>query len=369
MRIFLLSDCNSPHTIKWATSLAERNHNVLLFSFNKCIVDNYNQFKNISLESVGLSADKFQDEDYLIKLLYLKSIVQVKNLLNRFNPDILHAHYASSYGMIGALSAFHPFILSVWGTDVFNFPKKTLVHRKIFEFNLAKADKVLSTSKFMAEEVKKYTDKDVDVIPFGIDLEAYKSINEKNLFRSEDIVLGTVKSLENQYRIDVLITSFKSLKEKHPTLPLKLLIVGKGSEEKKLKELVKSFGIEKETIFSGYIKPNEVSSYHKMFTIEVYLSDESFGVSALEASACAKPVVASSFGGLSEIIVNNETGFLVEPKNVEQIIRALEKLIFDKNLREKFGKNGKDRVEKYFNWKDNVDQMVRIYGNLVDKSK
>jgi glycosyltransferase involved in cell wall biosynthesis len=340
-----------------------------LFSFNKCIVDNYNQFKNISLESAGLSADKFQDEDYLVKLLYLKSIVQVKNLLKSFNPDILHAHYASSYGMIGAFSAFHPFVLSVWGTDVFNFPRKSLVHRKIFEFNLVKADRVLSTSNFMAKEVKKYTDKVVDVIPFGIDLEVYKSISEKKLFRSDDIVLGTVKSLESQYRIDVLITSFKSLKEKHPTLPLKLLIVGKGSKEKKLKDLVKSFGIEKDTVFSGYIKPNEVPSYHKMFNVEVYLSDESFGVSALEASACGKPVIASSTGGLAEIIINNETGFLVESKNVEQIVEAVEKLIFNKNLLEEFGKNGKDRVEKYFNWEDNVDQMVKIYGNLVDKSK
>ena len=119
--------------------------------------------------------------------------------------DILHAHYASSYGLLGALANFHPFILSIWGADIFSFPKKSFLHRYIFNFNLRVADKILSTSQIMAKEIKKYTNKEIIVTPFGIDINTFKPGNKVDKIKGEfDFIIGTIKGLEEIYGIEYL---------------------------------------------------------------------------------------------------------------------------------------------------------------------
>src|SRR5690606_14490213 len=114
-----------------------------------------------------------QNENQLSKLNYLKAYRQVKRIIREFKPDILHAHYASSYGLIGALSSFHPFVLSVWGADIYNFPHISPLHNAIIRYNIRKADMILSTSKIMKTETMKYTPKEIVVTPFGIDIEKF----------------------------------------------------------------------------------------------------------------------------------------------------------------------------------------------------
>ena len=139
----------------------------------------------------------------LSKLNYLKVLPELKKVIRGFKPDIMHAHFATSYGLLGALSGFHPFVLSVWGSDVFDFPKKSLLHRKILEYNLKKADKILSTSNVMAVETKNYTDKEIEVTPFGINIELFRPEKADRTastpFSESDIVVGTIKLLEDKY--------------------------------------------------------------------------------------------------------------------------------------------------------------------------
>ena len=360
MKILILADPASIHTIRWANSLNDFGNEIIICGFIREIPKNYN--KNILIESVTTSSIfNVRKDGSLAKIVYLKILPKIKKILNTFHPDILHSHYASSYGLIGALSNFHPFIISVWGSDVFNFPNRSLIHRKIFKYNLSKSDKILSTSNFMAKEIEKYSQKQVEVTPFGVDLNKFKPSVTRSLFKDGDIVIGTIKSLEDKYGVDILIRCFKNVKDKYPGLSLKLLIVGTGSKENKLKELVESLGINNDTIFTGFIDHKEIHEYHNMLDISLFLSNESFGVSVIEASACEKPVIVSNIGGLPEVVEDNVTGIVVEPKNIEQITQAIEKLIFNRELRIWLGKNGRERVEKLYNWENNVKVMDKIY--------
>lgn len=72
---------------------------------------------------------------------------------------------------------YRPYIISAWGTDVYEFPKNGFIQKKIIKYNFKKADYLFSTSRSMSNEMKKYTDKEISITPFGIDLEKYK-INE-----------------------------------------------------------------------------------------------------------------------------------------------------------------------------------------------
>ena len=367
MKLLLLSDPNSVHTIKWAKSLAKNNIKIVIFGLGNLSVNDYINIKNIKVEILNESITR--DEGSFSKISYLKALPKVKEIIKEFNPDIIHAHYATSYGLLGALSGFSPFILSVWGSDVFSFPHKSFLHKFILKYNLSKADKILSTSHVMAKETKKYTNKNIEVTPFGIDMEQFKPMNISSLFSENDIVIGTVKTLEEKYGIEYLIKAFKILYDKYPQLPLKLLIVGGGSLDKKLKQLVKDLDLDAFTIFTGKIPFNDIPKYHNMLSISVSVSivdSESFGVAIIEASSCAKPVVVANVCGLPEVTEDMVTGFVVPPKNSEKTADAIEKLILDKDLRKAIGNNGRDRVKKLYNWNDNVNQMINIYKEILN---
>jgi len=370
-RILFLSDHLSIHTIRWAKSIASRNIEVMIFSLSDGNDDNYKNYSNISVIKAKYASDILQSDNFIKKARYLFSINQLKKLIREFKPDIVHAHYATSYGLLGALTRFHPFIISVWGSDVYDFPNN-FIKRKLLRFNLQKADKVLSTSHVMARETNKYVSGQIEVTPFGIDTDKFKPMETELLFPKDSFVIGTIKSLEQKYGVAYLIRAFKMLKEKFDVLPLKLLIVGTGSREQELKELTRSLSIEEHTIFAGKISHNRVPEYLNMLDIYVAVStldSESFGVAILEASSCEVPVVVSRVGGLPEVVEEGKTGLIVNRKDVQDTFEALSKLITDSDLRVKMSKAGRERVKERYDWGICVDVMMNIYEKLADNIK
>jgi glycosyltransferase involved in cell wall biosynthesis len=366
MKLLLLADPNSVHTIKWAKSLADNDIEIVIFGLGDFTVDDYKGINNIRVKTLNQTIDVEDGKWHKIKYLYALPII--KKIIREFKPDIVHAHYATSYGLLGALSGLSPFVLSVWGSDVFDFPHKSFLHKSILKFNLKKADKILSTSQVMAKETKIYTNKEIEVTPFGIDMEQFKTMKIESLFAENDIVIGTVKSLQEKYGIEYLIKAFKILSDKYVNLPLKLLIVGSGELEKNLKKLAEDLSIQDKTIFTGKVPFIDVPKYHNMLSVSVSVSvsnSESFGVAIIEASACAKPVVVSNVGGLPEVVEDGVTGIIVPPRNPKITAKAIEKLILDQNLRTQMGTAGRERVRRLYNWKDNVKQMMKVYNEVL----
>jgi L-malate glycosyltransferase len=369
IKVLLLSDPSSPHTIKWARSLSSSGVEVCIFGLNPCPHEAYASFPNIRIHSLGLNADIFlTGQASLNKIYYLKALTKIKQIIKDFKPDILHAHYATSYGLLGALSGFKPFILSVWGTDIFDFPNVSLLHRCILRFNLMRADNILSTSYAMAKETQKYTRKAIEVTPFGIDLNIFKPTSVDSFFSPKDIVIGTIKTLAETYGIEYLIRAFYILRSNYPQMPLKLLIVGGGELEQKLKSITRELGLGSCVIFTGKVSYDDVPKYHNMISVFVSVSNsESFGVAIIEASACERPVVVSRVGGLIEVVEDGVSGIVVPPRNVAATAKAIEHLILNEDLRKKMGSAGRKRVALMYDWNANVSHMMGIYKNILAK--
>lgn len=362
MRVLLLADINSIHTKRWATALAASGVEIGIFSLGKSNDEWYKGVEGITnCHASGFKASVFKS-GIVSKINYLKLLPALKKALKSFQPDIVHVHYASSYGLLGKLSGFHPIYVSVWGNDVYEFPNRGKVQKVILKSNLKNADKIFSTSKAMKKETEKYTDKKIKVIPFGVDLDSFKPMVVETEFSSTDIVVGTIKTLEPDYAIDVLIRAFSIVCDRNPQLPLKLLICGQGSLRKMLEKLCKELGISKKVIFKGQISHTDVPRYLNMIDIFGCLSDnESFGVAVVEAMACEKPVVVSNVGGLAEVVENGRTGAVVPPQSPELAADVIETFALNPLVREKIGHNARARVVKLYDWKKCVATMVASY--------
>jgi glycosyltransferase involved in cell wall biosynthesis len=363
MKILLLSDTYSEHTEKWALGLADSGIQVGLFSFNK---SSYEWYAHDNITVFFEPEKKINAESTLTKLAYLKYVAILKNIIKHFKPDVLHAHYATSYGLVGALSGFHPFIISSWGTDVMKFPNKNFVAKSILKYNFKNADVLCATSNTIKEYIAQVTAKEVSVVPFGINTEIFKPEKSESLFESDKFVLGSIKPLETLYNIDVLINSFAVLRNKHGNL--KLLIVGEGAAEPELKALVEKLGLTADVKFTGRVPFNEISNYYNMIDVLVNISEyESFGVSVIEAMACEKPVVVTNVGGLKEIVKDDSVGLKVEVGNVEETAAAIEKLVSDKELYKQIALNSRTHVVENYDWQVNLKQMIRIYNDVLNK--
>jgi glycosyltransferase involved in cell wall biosynthesis len=363
MKLFLLADARSEHTMRWTNALLEHDIEIFLFSISKIPKISYTNTKKLHFYSMNIGQSYFSKPDgRLSKGIYLSSVIRLRKLLKEYSPDIFHAHYASSYGLIGAVSGFHPYIISSWGSDIYNFPRRSIIHKKILKFTLSKADRILSTSRSMAVEIQKYSNRNIEVTPFGVDVNKFKPFITKSIFDSKDIVIGTIKSLEKRYGIEYLIKSFVKVKERFKKLNLKLLIVGGGVQERYLKKLTHDLGIASDIVFTGHINYDRIPEFHNMLDIYCALSvEESFGVAVLEACATEKPVIVSNAGGLPEIVEHQSTGLVVEKKNIVAAANAISILVRDEQLRKRLGQNGRKKVIKEYNWDDSVKRMISIY--------
>lgn len=361
MKILLLAPGTSIHTKRWANSLCERGFGIVIFSITRFDKKDYN--KQITIYDAQLDIKSIGNR-FFSQIEYLKTLFLLRKILKKEQPDILHAHYASSYGLLGALTRFKPYIISVWGSDVYEFPNISILHRSILRYNLSCANKILSTSHVMAQETKKYTSKKIAVTPFGVDIENFKKrVIEKN----NEFVVGNVKSLDKKYGIDVLIQAFKLVVNNNPDKALKLQIIGEGPDRGKLEQLTKDLGIESMVQFLGKIKNDLLPEYYNSFSVSVSVSvsdSESFGVVAVEAMACECPVITSDADGFTEVVKDSVTGFIVPKRNPQKTADAIQRFIDNPELCKKMGIAGRRRVIELYEWNSNVDSMIAIYNGM-----
>ncbi|MCZ6694891.1 MAG: glycosyltransferase, partial [Bacteroidetes bacterium] len=178
-----------------------------------------------------------------------------------------------------------------------------------------------------------------------------------------EICMGIVKALEDSYGIEYLIRAFKIVVDKG--YDSNLLIVGDGSLRKNLEKLTKTLNLSNAVKFIGRVDNYTVVEYLQKMDIFVIPSiRESFGVAAVEASSCAIPVIASKIGGLSEVVIDEKTGFLVAPGDTESIAAKIIKLIEEPLLRQQFGKEGRKFVISNFEWELCASKMEGIYNDI-----
>lgn len=299
---------------------------------------------------------------------YFLNVFHLRRLLRKIQPDLLHVHYATGNGTLGRLSGFHPSILSVWGSDVMVTPFSSAIMRRIVIKNLAFYDWICSTSKVMADDTLKLCPriKNLSLTPIGVDTCLFAPNPKAADGRS--ITIGTVKTLDDIYGIDILLKAFVEarhlLRSKNPGIAdkMKLFIAGGGPHRARLQRLAVRLHIDDVTCFAGQIANTKVSECLNQMDIFVAMSRlESFGVAVIEASACALPVVVSNVGGLKEVVLDGVTGYIVESENVHGAASRIVDLILNPDKGRKMGKAGRLFVQQRYEWQHCMSLMNDVY--------
>jgi len=259
---------------------------------------------------------------------------------------------------------------------VFVFPDKSGLHRRTIRKNLEAADIVCSTGHVIARRTRQLCGdiRASEVTPFGVDLARFSAVPGRP--RGNTLTVGTVKTLERNYGIDLLLRAFAharstiALGDAALAKSMRLLIVGGGRERRSLEELAGKCGISDVSDFVGPVPHDVVPTYlHKLDIYCALSRSESFGVAVLEASACGLPVVVSDVGGLPEVVVDGATGLVVERENLAAAAEAITRLALTPAMRTLMGQAGRTHVRENYDWNDSVTIMENVYEKAARRVK
>jgi L-malate glycosyltransferase len=352
MRICVLGNARAVHTQRWCRAYAERGHEVHLLTIRNADIPGVH-IHTIKIGPLNTSARSWTF------LSYVRLLLSCRRWLEAVAPDVVHAHYTITHGVIAGFAGYHPIALSAWGSDVVwdGQGEMPILQHWLNTYAMRKADEIFSTSRFMAEQCSRYAPgRRIVHIPFGIDPDHFapRSNRDSNRFQ-----VGFVKTLEEKYGPRILLEAMASVLTEVPDAHL--IIAGRGSQRDALEAQATRLGIAHATEFRGFVDHDEVPELIARCDALVNCSvrpSESFGVVILEASACEVPVVVSRVGGVTEACVENETAVLVDPGNPTDLANALIRLARDPALRDRLGRNGRRFVLENYLWSDNVTEML-----------
>ena len=365
MRICLIADASSIHTQKWVRYFAERGHELHLISRRP---PEAGAVKGLDLYSLA----SFRCP---VLLRYPYDGIKVRRLIGRIKPDILHAHYAVGYGLLGALSGFHPFVLSVWGSDILVAPRQSKVYEVTVKLAIRRADAIHCSAGHMIApllELGAASDK-IKLVYFGVDTQKFVPLQGKEQLRrelgiSDSPTVISLRSLEPIYDIGTLISSVPVVLTEIPEA--QFLLVGGGSQEARLKEQAESLGVCRSVRFIGQVPNDELPKYLNASDIYVStsLSDGGLAASTAEAMACGLPVIITDFGDNRKWVEDGTNGFLVPLKDPGALASRMITLLRDKELRARFGRINRQMIEERNDWQKEMGKVEELYQALMIRS-
>lgn len=350
-----------------AKNLAKNGHNIHMMSYSRPArldtLETGITYHEVSINSYPLF-------DYPPYALALAS--QMVNLIEYEDLDLLHVHYALPHATSAYLAkqimcergVTVPIITTLHGTDI------TLVgrdpsYKHVVEFSIDKSDGVTAVSEYLKRETYEYFDieQDIEVIPNFIDLDRFQKSNKshfkKAICPNDEKVVVHVSNFRKVKRVPEVITVFSKIIE--AGIESKLLLVGDGPDRQKAEQQCRDLGICEHVRFLGKLdQVEEVLSIADLFLIPS--GSETFGLAALEAMSCSVPVISSNIGGLPEVNIHGETGYLCDLDDTDCMAEHGVQILSDPDLHERMSKNARKHAASF-----KQEEVVKQYENFYEK--
>ncbi len=296
--------------------------------------------------------------------------------IKKYNIDILHVHYAIPHAYAGYMAKQMlkedgyeiPMMTTLHGTDI------TLVGSHSFykgavNFSINKSDCVTSVSKSLKDDTLRIFDikKEIHVVPNFIDIDNLnddvEDCKRHTMADEDEMIITHVSNLRPVKRIDDVIKIFAKILEHQKA---KLIVIGDGPERDKAVNIAIELGVRDRVIFMG--KSNDIEKILCFSDLFLLPSEkESFGLAALEAMAHGVPVISTNTGGLPEVNLHGQSGFLSDVGDVEDMAKNALKILQNPKIHQSF-KNAAKTHAKEFDIKNIIKSYEALYESMLVKA-
>jgi len=314
------------------------------------------------------------------ELVYSKHI---EDLIEKLEPDLLHAHFAYPEGWAAYLAKVGlrqriPLVVTLHGYDILVEPsvgygiRLSKRYEALVKKVLNAADAIIVASRAVFNEAASLV-KDVGkihLISNGVDTKRFNPALNGNIIRKrfaveDKQVIFTLRHHSPRYGITYLLLAAKLVLDKRKDVAF--IIGGSGPLLDYHKMLTRRLGISSYVLFTGRIPQEELPLYYAASDVVVVPSlQEAWGLVATEAMACGKPVVASRVGGLPDQVIDGYNGFLVSPRDPKALADRILYLLENPSEARRMGLNGRKLAEEQFDIEKRVDKIVKLYRELVN---
>lgn len=284
--------------------------------------------------------------------------------------DIVHSHWLLPQGLTNALLRrlikFRHIVTAHAGMGT----KENFFLSRIIKFILNSADAITTNSRWNAELLSAFTRKRIDIIPMGVDTDRFNPLKRdegltNSLSQGALMVLGVGRWVEvkgYEYLIMAMAKVVKKIND------IKLVLIGFGPEEDRLRKLTAELDLIAKIIFIKGVGRKEINAYFASSDIFILPSisrkdgsSEGFGLSLIEAMSSGIAVIGSRVGGIVDIIKDRETGLLVKEKDPDSLAQRILLLAEDSALRKRLAEQGRIYVRENFSWKKTGEKFHALY--------
>jgi len=354
MKILLIGNANSIHIRRWASSLAARGLEVFLLSRRQVPVDG----------AELLAAEVPPWAPWRPGRWTQRRRAMLRRAIRRVRPNVVNVHYLGPFSIFPEDLGGARLLVNTWGSDVIPLTPEPPGRRRRKTRVLHAADRLMSSSDHLARATCEYAGlprERVVTNHWGVELDKFGPPGTP----IDEPVVGFVKSFQPHYGPHTLLAAFAEVAQAIPGA--KLLMAGRVDQlRSELERQAEALGISGQVEWLGHVGYGEVPGLFRRMAVSAMPSTrEAFGMAAIESQAMGIPVVASTAGGLPEVIVDGQTGLLVPPDDPKALAGALIRVLSDRELGHRLGRQARAHVEANFDWNATVDRMVAVYEGMV----
>jgi phosphatidyl-myo-inositol dimannoside synthase len=311
-----------------------------------------------------------------LKLFYHRLVLL--RLVTRLRIDVVMAQTWFPVGTAGVVARYlrgTPLTLTVHGNEVLSSKFSTPFWRKEMARVFAAASRIYCVSKCTAEKtLLLFPDQPdlaqkISIIYNGVDPKTFSpapadmQLVDRYGLAGQKVILTLARLVERKGQ-DVMLRALPLISKHIPDI--RYVICGKGPYEAGLRQLASELGVESQVVFTGFVGNEDRLKFYNLCDLYAMPSREipekgdveGFGITYLEANACAKPVLGGKSGGVADAVIDGVTGLLVDPTDPAAVADAVIRLLADPALAAKMGQQGRQRVIDSFSWDSICSQMV-----------
>lgn len=349
----LLGDANSVHLRRWAHEMQSRGWRVSVVTARPQPMDDVEQ-------RVLLPVARPTD--------WLWRAGAARRHVADLAPDLVHAHYVTSYGYLAARCGRHPLVMTAWGSDLLVTPRRSALLHWLTGWTLRHADLVTGDSQDLVEAIDAYRPRRPAVcIHWGADTARFQPVPWA---AKRGFGIASLRAWDDNYRIHVIVAALGRLLRAAPDAPAHLHLLGGGPREAELRAQVRELGLQDQVTFHGRVGDAEMQAVLAQckVSVSVPLSDAT-SVAMLESMACGLPVVASDLPANREWLGDNEGLWMPAAGSDDDaaaaLASALQALWQEDTRAQRLGARNLDRIQHEGRRDAQMDAVAALYKRLL----